>query len=96
MIQRQVLRSDLATRGGNHTFRATGITPYLKNKGVLKHAQTVANHSSPRTGKLSESRSDKISLDESRRFPYESKCQLPCLRPRGYAAHSMRATTQQQ
>jgi len=38
---------------GAHTFRATGITAYLKNKGTLEHAQTIANHASPRTTKLS-------------------------------------------
>jgi site-specific recombinase XerD len=64
MIQRQVLIAGLGTRAGNHTFRATGITAYLKNKGLLEHAQTIANHSSPRTTKLYDRRSDEISLDE--------------------------------
>ena len=49
---------------GNHTFGATGITAYLKNKGLLEHAQTLANHSSPRTTKLYDRRTDEISLDE--------------------------------
>jgi hypothetical protein len=31
---------------GNHTFRATGITAYLKNIGKLKVAQHIANHES--------------------------------------------------
>jgi integrase/recombinase XerD len=35
-----------------HTFRATGITTYLQNGGRLEHAQTIANHESPRTTKL--------------------------------------------
>ena len=30
-------------------FRATGITAYLKNGGMLEHAQQRANHASPRT-----------------------------------------------
>ncbi len=47
-----------------HTFRATGVTAYLKNNGLLEHAQTIANHSSPRTTKLYDRRSDEISLDE--------------------------------
>lgn len=64
MIQRQVLKAGLMTRAGNHTFRATGITAYLKNNGLLEHAQTIANHSSPRTTKLYDRRSDDISLDE--------------------------------
>jgi site-specific recombinase XerD len=64
MIQRQVLKAGLGTRAGNHTFRATGITAYLKNNGLLEHAQTIANHSSPRTTKLYDRRSDEITLDE--------------------------------
>ena len=54
----------IETKIGNHTFRATGITAYLKNKGTLEHAQTIANHASPRTTKLYDRRSDEISLDE--------------------------------
>jgi len=64
MIRRQVVKAGLMTRAGNHTFRATGITAYLKNNGLLEHAQTIANHSSPRTTKLYDRRSDEISLDE--------------------------------
>jgi site-specific recombinase XerD len=64
MIQRQVIRAGLLTRAGNHTFRATGITAYLSNKGLLEHAQNIANHSSPRTTKLYDRREDEISLDE--------------------------------
>jgi len=64
MVQRQVLIAGLGTHAGNHTFRATGITAYLKNKGLLEHAQTIANHASPRTTKLYDRRSDEISLDE--------------------------------
>ena len=52
MIQRRAAAAGIATRIGNHTFRATGITAYLKNKGLLEHAQTIANHASPRTTKL--------------------------------------------
>jgi site-specific recombinase XerD len=68
MIQRQVLIAGLGTRAGCHTFRATGITAYLKNNGLLEHAQTIANHSSPRTTKLYDRRSDEISLDEVEKF----------------------------
>ena len=64
MIQRRAAGADIATRIGNHTFRATGITAYHKNKGTLEHAQTIANHASPRTTKLYDRRSDEISLDE--------------------------------
>jgi site-specific recombinase XerD len=64
MIQRRATTAGIATRIGNHTFRATGITAYLKNKGLLEHAQTIANHASPRTTKLYDRRGDEISLDE--------------------------------
>jgi integrase len=53
-----------ATKIGNHTFRATGITAYLKSDGTLEHAQQIANHASPRTTKLYDRRADEISLDE--------------------------------
>jgi integrase len=64
MIQRRAAAAGIDTRIGNHTFRATGITAYLKNKGTLEHAQTIANHASRRTTKLYDRRSDEISLDE--------------------------------
>ena len=68
MIQRRADNAGVKTRIGNHTFRATGITAYLKNGGTLEHAQTIANHSSPRTTKLYDRRSDEISLDEVERI----------------------------
>ncbi len=65
MIQRRVeAAGSIKTRIGNHTFRATGITAYLKNKGTLETAQHIANHESPRTTKLYDRRQDEISLDE--------------------------------
>ena len=36
----------------NYTFRATGLTAYLKNSGKLEVAQQIANHVSRRTTKL--------------------------------------------
>src|ERR1700719_2801530 len=62
MIQRRAKAAGVKTRIGNHSFRATGITAYLKNNGTLEHAQTLANHASPRTTKLYDRRSDEISL----------------------------------
>ena len=60
MIPQRALAAGIATRIRNHTFRATGITAYLKNGGMLEHAQAIANHSSPRTTKLYDRRSDVI------------------------------------
>jgi integrase len=51
-----------------HTFRATGITVYLENGGTIEIAQQIAAHESPRTTKLYDRRSDKISLDEIERI----------------------------
>ncbi len=39
----------IQTKIGNHTFRATGITAYLKNGGKLEIAQQIAAHESSRT-----------------------------------------------
>jgi integrase/recombinase XerD len=68
MIQRRTRRTGIKTRIGNHTFRATGITAYLKNKGTIEAAQHIANHESPRTTKLYDRRQDEISLDEVERI----------------------------
>jgi site-specific recombinase XerD len=64
MIQRRAKRAGIATRIGNHSLRATGITDYLKHGGTLEHAQQMANHSSPRTTKLYDRRADEVSLEE--------------------------------
>ena len=53
----------IATRIGNHTFWATGITAYLKNGGTLEKA-AMANHASTRTTQLYDRRRDELSLDE--------------------------------
>ena len=42
MIQRRSATAGIRTRIGCHTFRATGITAYLKNKGTLEAAQHIA------------------------------------------------------
>ena len=68
MIQRRTRGTGIKTRIGNHTFRATGITAYLKNNGALEAAQHIANHESPRTTKLYDRRQDEISLDEVERI----------------------------
>jgi site-specific recombinase XerD len=67
MIRRRAAAAGIATKIGNHTFRATGITAYLKNGGTLEKAAAMANHSSTRTTQLYDRRSDDISLDEVER-----------------------------
>lgn len=68
MIKRRAQAAGISTAIGCHTFRATGITTYLKNGGTLEHAQRIANHESPRTTGLYDRRSDDVSLDEIARI----------------------------
>ena len=58
----------IATRIGCHSFRATGITEYLRNGGKLEIAQQMANHESSRTTGLYDRRQDQASLDEVERI----------------------------
>ena len=67
MIRRRAAAADIETKIGNHTFRATGITAYLKNGGTLEKAAIMANHASTRTTQLYDRRLDNISLDEVER-----------------------------
>ena len=68
MIQRRARAAGIRTRIGNHTFRATGITAYLKNGGTLEKAAMIANHASTRTTQLYDRRADEVSLDEIERI----------------------------
>ena len=68
MVQRRALAAGIGTRIGNHSFRATGITAYLKNGGTLENAAAMANHASTRTTQLYDRRRDDISLDEIERI----------------------------
>ena len=68
MVKRRVRAAGLPSGTCCHSFRATGITVYLKNGGSLEHAQMIANHESPRTTKLYDRSSDEITLDEVERI----------------------------
>ena len=68
MIKRRAGQAGLPHRGTAHTFRATGITVYLANRGTLENAQTIAAHSSPRTTKLYDRTDDQVTLDEINRI----------------------------
>ena len=67
MIKRRAAAAGLETKIGNHSFRATGITAYLKNGGSLEKAASMANHASTRTTQLYNRRSDEVTLDEVER-----------------------------
>jgi site-specific recombinase XerD len=68
MVRRRAIAAGIGTAIGNHTFRATGITAYLKNGGTLENAATMAKHASTRTTQLYDWRHDDISLDEVERI----------------------------
>src|SRR5260370_41003864 len=64
MIRRRAAAAGIATKLGNHSFRATGITAYLKNGGPLEKAAAMANPASTRTTQLHDRRRDEVSLHE--------------------------------
>ncbi len=68
MIKRRAQAASLPYSTCCHTFRATGITTYLENGGTLEHAQTIANHESPRTTKLYDRTREELSFDEVERI----------------------------
>lgn len=68
MIRRHAEAAGIRTKIGCHSFRATGITEYLRNGGKLEVAQQMANHESARTTGLYDRRNDQVSLDEVERI----------------------------
>jgi len=68
MIRRRAASAGIETKIGNHTFRATGITAYLKNGGTLERAAQMANHASTRTTQLYDRRAEEVTLDEVERI----------------------------
>jgi site-specific recombinase XerD len=68
MIQRRARAAGITTKIGNHTFRATGVTAYLKNGGTLERAAQMANHASTRTTQLYDRRAEEVTLDEVERI----------------------------
>jgi integrase/recombinase XerD len=68
MIKRRAAAAALPYSTCCHTFRATGITTYLENGGSLEHAQTIANHESPRTTKLYDRTREELSAEEVERI----------------------------
>ena len=67
MVRRRAEAAGICIVIGNHSFRATGITAYLKNGGTLERAATIANHASTRTTQLYDRRQYDVTLDEVER-----------------------------
>jgi len=55
-------------RLSNRNFRATGLTVYFKNSGILEKAAQMANHVSRRTTQLYDGGREDLSLDEVERI----------------------------
>jgi integrase len=68
MIRRRAAAAGIATKVGNHSFRATGITAYLSNGGALENAQEMAAHETPRTTKLYNRTKERLTQDEVERI----------------------------
>jgi hypothetical protein len=66
--RRRAAVARIATKLGNHSFQATGITAYLKNGGTFEKAAAMANPASTRTTRLYDRRCDEVSLDEVERI----------------------------
>ncbi|MBL4790901.1 MAG: tyrosine-type recombinase/integrase [Kordiimonadaceae bacterium] len=69
MVRRRARQAKISADICNHTFRGTGISSYLRNKGGrLEIAQHLAGHSDPKTTQLYDRRDEDISLDEVERI----------------------------
>jgi len=68
MVRRRAIAAGIKAPIGNHSFRATGITAYLANGGMLEHAQAMAAHESPRTTKLYDRTKERVTQDEVERI----------------------------
>ncbi|MET3927623.1 tyrosine-type recombinase/integrase [Devosia sp. 2618] len=70
-VQHHAFSAGIENHITSHSFRATGITTYLLNKGSLEQAAKMANHSSTRTTQLYDRRSDSVAVSEVERIRFE-------------------------
>jgi integrase/recombinase XerD len=70
MLKRRLSDTGLSSIYSNHSFRAAGITNYLKNGGTLETAQRIAGHADSRTTKLYDRRGQKLLLEDMERIRY--------------------------
>ena len=68
MVKRRALVAGLPAEICNHSFRATGVTEFLKNGGAIETAAQIAGHESTRTTQLYDRTFQEISLDEIERI----------------------------
>ena len=70
MVKRRLVRAGLPALFSCHSFRATGITTFLENGGLLETAQTIAGHADSRTTKGYDRRATRLELAEIARVNY--------------------------
>jgi hypothetical protein len=63
MLKRRLKQAGLPALYSPHSFRATGITNFLENGGILEAAQRIAGHADSRTTKLYDRRGQKVLLE---------------------------------
>jgi site-specific recombinase XerD len=68
MIKRRARDAGVSLEIVCHTFRATGITEYLRNGGTVEKAAQIAAHESTRTTQLYNRTDDELTLDEIERI----------------------------
>jgi site-specific recombinase XerD len=68
MVKRRGRQAGIAGTICCHTFRATGITAYLRAGGTLERCAAIAAHESTRTTQLYNRTADEITLDEIERI----------------------------
>ena len=68
MVKRRAKDAGVSVEIRCHTFRATGITEYLRNGGTIEKAAQIASHESTRTTQLYNRVDDEVTLDEVERI----------------------------
>lgn len=70
MVQRRAKTAGHFGEIGNHSLRATGITTYLANGGMLEEARKMAGHESAETTRLYDRNTYAVDPDEVGRICY--------------------------
>jgi integrase/recombinase XerD len=70
MVKRRAKEAGLSSTTCCHTFRATGLTVYMENGGILQHAQRIAGHADPRTTQLYIRTGDDVAMSELKKIDF--------------------------
>jgi integrase len=71
MVCRRARDAGIGTPICCHSFRATGITNYLRNGGTVEKAQQMAAHESARTTGLYDRRSAELAVQEIEKVRFD-------------------------